>query len=491
MIRAPITTLGFFNVSATITAGTTYPDITIKAPLGPEFQAIAEWTGEAAVDLTSWTGSDQTRIGPRGMFIYDQPLTYADAVRADRYLGYSIPAEVVHLWNAKEPTTAGIGPQPVYSAASTQPDADGNLVTWPNYVPGRGVEVHPAYTNLIQNSKFIGAVSGSPGTPPTNWALVVNVGDGGMSVVPYTGGNALRFTCSGDRLGYAHTIAGSANTVYTAFVTAQCDGILSIVNMFIPAAVPVGTTTVYTVDGVAANTSTIPSAGTHEIRAVTTVGATAGDIIYRMGVGISAAVTGQATFSRPQIVASAYQLPYVASGPNSTASVASTAATSAGNGLAIPLDARMTAALSGIFTAGALVKMQASSAEITADTNILAFSDAVTGGIYAAAGGIFKATDGTNTATVTVAGGWARGEAPLICLWINGAGTQMQVGYKKAAESTITWGAAANYDGSFGPGTHMRWGYTSGVPFGAIQSQLWAESVGTDAEILSLMRYAS
>jgi len=142
------------------------------------------------------------------------------------------------------------------------------------------------------------------------------------------------------------------------------------------------------------------------------------------------------------------------------------------------------------FTAAAWVYIAAASAEIAADTNILAFSNAVTGGIYAASGGIFKATDGTNTATVTVAGGWARGETPLICLRTNGAGTQMQVGYKKAAESTITWGAAANYDGSFGPGTHMRWGYTSGAPFGAIQSQLWAESVATDAEILSLLRYA-
>ena len=36
----PETEAGPLNVSATITAGTVYPDITIKAPLGPEFQAI-------------------------------------------------------------------------------------------------------------------------------------------------------------------------------------------------------------------------------------------------------------------------------------------------------------------------------------------------------------------------------------------------------------------------------------------------------------------
>ena len=87
MIRSPITTLGPLNVSATITAGTTYPDITIKAPLGPEFQALPEWTGEAAVDLSTLSATARTRIGPRGMLIYGEDLSTADQDRADRYLG--------------------------------------------------------------------------------------------------------------------------------------------------------------------------------------------------------------------------------------------------------------------------------------------------------------------------------------------------------------------------------------------------------------------
>jgi hypothetical protein len=87
MIRSPITTPGPLNVSATITAGTTYPDITIKAPLGPGFQAIAEWTGGAAVDLSTFAGSNYTRVGPRGMMIYGSERTADEIAAIDRYLG--------------------------------------------------------------------------------------------------------------------------------------------------------------------------------------------------------------------------------------------------------------------------------------------------------------------------------------------------------------------------------------------------------------------
>jgi hypothetical protein len=87
MIRSPITTPGPLNVSATVTAGTTYPAITITAPLGPEFQAITEWTGGAAVDLSMFAGSNYTRVGERGMMIYGSERTAAEIVAIDRYLG--------------------------------------------------------------------------------------------------------------------------------------------------------------------------------------------------------------------------------------------------------------------------------------------------------------------------------------------------------------------------------------------------------------------
>ncbi len=89
MIRSQIQYPGPLNVSAPVTAGTAYPDITIQAPLGPEFQAITEWTGEAAVDLSTLSATARTRIGPRGMLIYGVDLDATEQTQADRYLGVS------------------------------------------------------------------------------------------------------------------------------------------------------------------------------------------------------------------------------------------------------------------------------------------------------------------------------------------------------------------------------------------------------------------
>jgi len=85
----PVQYPGPLNVSATITAGTTYPAVTIKAPLGPKFQGIPEWTGEAAVDLSTLSATARTRIGPRGMLIYGEDLDATEQMQADRYLGVS------------------------------------------------------------------------------------------------------------------------------------------------------------------------------------------------------------------------------------------------------------------------------------------------------------------------------------------------------------------------------------------------------------------
>ena len=87
MIRSPITTPGPLNVSATITAGDTYPDITIKAPLGPKFQAITGLTNNAAVDLATFVNTDQIITGPNGTFIYKDAVTADKQLQAEQYLG--------------------------------------------------------------------------------------------------------------------------------------------------------------------------------------------------------------------------------------------------------------------------------------------------------------------------------------------------------------------------------------------------------------------
>lgn len=79
--------LGPLNASAEVTAGDTYPAVTVKAPLGPEFQAITEWTGEAAVDLSTFVNTDQTVAGEKDLLIYKTPLSMANKIRAERFAG--------------------------------------------------------------------------------------------------------------------------------------------------------------------------------------------------------------------------------------------------------------------------------------------------------------------------------------------------------------------------------------------------------------------
>jgi len=404
-------------------------------------------------------------------------------------MGHLAPAGCVSLWNAKRPTSRMAGPAPVYSAASTQPDANGNLVTWPNYVPGRGVEVHGPFTQMLQNSKFEGAVSGTPGTAPTNWAAAANGGSisaVSVSSLTLTVPNAARHF-------YSQTATLLANTTYYFDANISiASGSTTLWNMLFATSAPSGSTVSYELAGAEIAGSTVLSAGAHEVGIKVVVAATAGTVSLRWGIGCQGNTANEvvATFSKLKM-SSSYHFSYLASGAGATASAASTAGDEdPENGMAFLLDNRMTAALGGVFTAAVLVNMQASSAEIAADTNIISINDSVTGGIYAASGGVLKAFDGTNTATVTVTGGWARGETLFIPWWINGAGTQQQIGCKKSAESAITWGTAADY-AVFAPGTHLRWGYAIDKTIGAIQGQLWNKSVETDAKLLDLLRYAS
>lgn len=90
MIRSSIQYPGPLGLDATVVSGTSISDAAIKAPLGPEFQEIAEWTNNASLDLATFTPTARTRVGPRGVLIYREDLSEADQDKADRYLGADI-----------------------------------------------------------------------------------------------------------------------------------------------------------------------------------------------------------------------------------------------------------------------------------------------------------------------------------------------------------------------------------------------------------------
>ena len=177
-------------------------------------------------------------------------------------------------------------------------------------------------------------------------------------------------------------------------------------------------------------------------------------------------------------------MPYVPPGATQLAN----AATTGGNGTNIPLDAGLTAAYSGQNSFLDRFYFGFSSAQVSSDTALRSVRNATTDVLYVSSGGVIKSSDGTNTATVTVAGGWPADQ--IISLYRRTNGTQMQVGYRKAGETAITWGALATYDGSDNPGTHERCCLNGTLPIWG-QAKSTANKYCTDSELLEMEALAA
>jgi len=67
--------------------GTTFPTGNFQAPLGAEFQAIPEFTGNASVDLEVLVPTAKIRIGPRGMIVRSVDGSAEGQARDDRVVG--------------------------------------------------------------------------------------------------------------------------------------------------------------------------------------------------------------------------------------------------------------------------------------------------------------------------------------------------------------------------------------------------------------------
>ena len=128
------------------------------------------------------------------------------------------------------------------------------------------------------------------------------------------------------------------------------------------------------------------------------------------------------------------------------------------------------------------IKFGASSSEIITDKNILTVNNAVAGLLYAASGGVIKCSDSAaGTASVTVSDGWGRQD--IMSIYLSVSASALKVGYRKPAETEITWGDAIVPSGTFSP-VMLSWFYDSDVWFKTKGGVIIADDI-TDEALLA------
>lgn len=156
-------------------------------------------------------------------------------------------------------------------------------------------------TNLLTNSAFLGAVSGTPGTAPTGWTNPTTGGSGTVAAAP-TGGNSLRVVATANRQIYRQDFAAAANATYTLSFLADITTAANIGEFILFATLPTGATAIFRRNGVTQAQTVSAATGTGVLlETVLTMGSTAGTVQCRFGVGCGGTATGDATFWAPQL----------------------------------------------------------------------------------------------------------------------------------------------------------------------------------------------
>lgn len=154
--------------------------------------------------------------------------------------------------------------------------------------------------NQLNNTNWSGAATGTPGTPPTGWTM--NFGTASITAVTAVGADyAIQFTAAGTRSFLSQTFTVAANTTYSIAVdVVENSGTVAAVQIISLTGLPSGATTQFYLNGLAFDQNSVPPPGSRlELRLF--VGATAGTISPRYGIGTAFNVTGVVTISRPDL----------------------------------------------------------------------------------------------------------------------------------------------------------------------------------------------
>lgn len=164
----------------------------------------------------------------------------------------------------------------------------------PNCVDAQGSAT--AKRNLLVNTPFAGAVTGTPGTTPTSWNRVLS---GGTITA---GTNTLRVQTTAARDLFHQNPALATNTTYFWSVEADIGLSSPIIGYINVANLPAGAVVnSYVLDGADVGLLTLTGTGSHTLGVRYTMGATSGSPINYIGSGVSGNLTGDITFTKPQL----------------------------------------------------------------------------------------------------------------------------------------------------------------------------------------------
>jgi hypothetical protein len=232
-------------------------------------------------------------------------------------LGTGLYKNVSGLWGGASGLIDGFGGGSPFSGASLYLNFLAGAPLDPRVTFSRGSnatlvdstgKITYAPANLLLNSVFDGAVSGTPGTAPTSWPFLSS---GGTLTVTSLGrsytANALRFAATSNRQYINQFVTAAANSTYilsarvNVFTTAQVQQLLGL------SGVPAGATVQYVYNGANQASTFSPPTGTGLLQLIITTAGTGGTPGVRVGVGTSSNTTADVSFEDIQLEQVTYQ----------------------------------------------------------------------------------------------------------------------------------------------------------------------------------------
>jgi hypothetical protein len=160
----------------------------------------------------------------------------------------------------------------------------------------RGILIEEQRTNLLLNSVFSGAVSGSPGTAPTSWGSFANGTITVTSLGRNFAANSIRIVTSSARHFYSQVVALSATGTWMVTFKVDVTTARSLFELLGFNTTPAGATTQYFYNNVAQASSFVPPTGAGLLQVAITTTGTSGNAEVRFGCGVSTTGTADVTF---------------------------------------------------------------------------------------------------------------------------------------------------------------------------------------------------